>query len=116
MPRPALVLVAIVLAAFSLAGAAGACGGQSASSGQAAPSGGVLDKVKGAEMYAEFCAGCHGSDGSGGGGGPAVTGQSDAAQVEAVVRDGTGSMPGFTDEMSADQITAVAGYLVSELQ
>ena len=75
-----------------------------------------METVKGAEMYATFRAGCHGADGAGGGGGPAVTGQTDVTQVESVVRDGTGSMPGLADQMSEDQITAVSQYLVDRLK
>lgn len=114
MRRAALVL-ALVLS-FALAVAFSACGGESSSSDAATPSGGVLATVKGAEMYAQFCAGCHGPDGAGGPGGPAVTGLTDAAAVAAVVRDGAGSMPGFADQMSEDQITAVGEYLVDRLR
>jgi len=115
MRRAALVL-ALVLSLAALSAAVAACGGESSSSDSATPSGGAVATVKGAEMYATFCAGCHGADGTGGPGGPAVTGQSDAAQVESVVSNGAGSMPGFIDQMSADQITAVSEYLVNELQ
>jgi mono/diheme cytochrome c family protein len=114
MRRAALALCLVL--SLALFGALAACGGGSSSGGTATPSGGAMETVKGAEMYAEFCAGCHGADGSGGAGGPAVTGQTDVAQVESVVRDGDGSMPGFADEMSEDQITAVAQYLVDRLQ
>jgi mono/diheme cytochrome c family protein len=112
--RRAVPVLALVLA-LALAATVAACGGSS-SSGSAAPSGGAVEIVKGAEMFSEFCAGCHGPDGSGGAGGPAVTGQTDATQVAAVVRDGSGSMPGLADEMSADQITAVSQYLVDRLK
>lgn len=111
--RRAVLVMALSLA---LAATVTACGGESSPSSSATPSGGAVETVKGAEMYAEFCAGCHGADGTGGGGGPAVTGLSDAAQVEAVVKDGTGGMPGMTDLMSADQITAVGEYVVNELK
>jgi cytochrome c551 len=114
MRRAVLVLSAALSLALPVSLAA--CGDDSSSGGSSTSSGGAVATVKGAEMFAEFCAGCHGTDGSGGEGGPAVTGQSDVAQVEAVVRDGTGSMPGFTDEMSSDQITAVSQYLVDRLQ
>ena len=113
--RRAVIALTLVLSLVLVVSVA-ACGGGSSSSDSASPSGGAVATVKGAEMYATFCAGCHGADGTGGAGGPAVTGQTDAAQVESVVSNGAGSMPGFTDQMSADQITAVSEYLVNELQ
>ena len=114
--RRAVLVLSLVMSLAVLAAAVAACGGSSSSSDSATPSGGAVATVKGAEMYATFCAGCHGADGTGGAGGPAVTGLSDAAQIESVVSNGEGGMPGFTDQMSADQITAVSDYLVNELK
>jgi mono/diheme cytochrome c family protein len=109
-------LVVLVAALAVVAGLGVTACGESTDSSPAAPTGGAVATVKGAEMYATFCAGCHGADGSGGPGGPAVTGESDATEVAAVVRDGSGSMPGFADQMSEDQITAVSQYLVDRLK
>jgi cytochrome c551 len=115
MRRAVIVLTMTMALSLALVALVSACGGSS-SNESATPSGGAVETVAGAEMYATFCAGCHGADGSGGPGGPAVTGESDATEVAAVVRDGAGSMPGFTDQMSEEQITAVSEYVATRLK
>jgi mono/diheme cytochrome c family protein len=114
MLRVALVLVGAALAVTAVATTVAACGGQSSSGGA---SGGqdLVQTVKGAELYAESCAGCHGANG-GGGSASALAGEGDAAQVEAAIRDGSGSMPAMADVVSEDQITAIAVYVTTQLE
>jgi mono/diheme cytochrome c family protein len=68
----------------------------------------------GQAIFETRCARCHGTDGSGGFG-PALAGVvtaafPDAADEEAVVVDGRGSMPSFDDSLTPEQITAVVEY------
>ena len=64
-------------------------------------------------LYGDQCASCHGKTG-GGGFGPSLKGiqntYPDAADEEAVVADGQGSMPGFSGDLSPEEITAVVAY------
>jgi mono/diheme cytochrome c family protein len=55
--------------------------------------------VDAAALYAKDCKGCHAA-GVGG----------SASSIEAIIKSGTGSMPGFTSSMSAAEITALAAY------
>jgi mono/diheme cytochrome c family protein len=55
--------------------------------------------VDAAALYAKDCKGCHAGGVSG-----------SASSIEAIIKSGTGSMPGFTSSMSAAEITALAAY------
>jgi cytochrome c oxidase cbb3-type subunit 3 len=79
----------------------------------ATPSDPVL--ADGQQIYNRSCASCHGSAGQGGGIGPRladrVTGDfPDIADQEQFIADGKGSMPGFEDRLTPEQIEAVARY------
>ena len=68
----------------------------------------------GQAIFETRCARCHGTDGSGGFG-PALAGVvveafPDAADQEAVVANGRGSMPAFADSLTPEQIAAVVEY------
>ena len=74
----------------------------------------------GADVYSGRCASCHGSDG-GGGVGPALAG---GAVVEAypeiddeiaVITEGRGAMPSFGDDLTPEEIEAVAVYTREDL-
>jgi len=70
--------------------------------------------VDGQALYNDECASCHGDDG-GGGLGPSLQdlaeGFPDEAEVVAIVTDGSGSMPGFGDDLSAEEIDAIVAYI-----
>jgi mono/diheme cytochrome c family protein len=73
----------------------------------------------GPAIFATRCASCHGADG-GGGFGPAlagvVTGRfPNPADQEAVVANGRGAMPSFSDSLTPEQITAVVEFTRTEL-
>ena len=77
--------------------------------------GGGGGDVDGAQVYADNCAVCHGADGTGSGSFPALTDKAPGltvADIEAVVRDGVGSMSGFTtDQIDDDEKAAVAQHV-----
>lgn len=116
---PVLVLLLLLLA---LAGAG--CGGdEDGGSGatdettvstetDTSPDTGAVD---GAAVFASAgCDGCHtlAAAGSSGSVGPNLDDlQPDAATVEATVRSGRGVMPSFEDDLSDEEITAVATYV-----
>lgn len=70
--------------------------------------------VDGEALYNDECASCHGDDG-GGGLGPSLQNLEesfpDQSEVVAIVTDGTGSMPGFGDDLSAEEIDAIVAYV-----
>jgi len=76
------------------------------------------DDVDGATVYSDTCAACHGADGTGTGAGPSLVDRAaglSAADVENIVRNGTGTMAGFsTDQVSDAEAAAVAEYVVGE--
>ena len=99
--------VGVVIAALVLL--AVACGGQSA---PATPSDPVL--AQGQQIYNSKCSSCHGRGGNGGMG-PKLAGvvedkYPDIADQMAVISGGGEGMPAFDEQLSADEITAVARY------
>ena len=87
----------------------GSEGGKEASGG---------DPAVGASVFAENCAGCHGEDGHGGPGGPDLTtmplAQTEAGAVQQVTNGG-GGMPAFGGQLSEDEISNVAAFVVHEV-
>jgi mono/diheme cytochrome c family protein len=68
----------------------------------------------GQAIFATRCASCHGADG-GGGFGPTLAGvvasrYPDPADQEAVVANGRGAMPSFSDSLTPQQIRAVVDF------
>jgi mono/diheme cytochrome c family protein len=74
----------------------------------------AANAADGEALYADECASCHDDDGSGGLG-PSLQNLEasfpDQAEVVAIIRDGTGSMPGFGDDLSAEEIDAIVAYI-----
>lgn len=68
----------------------------------------------GADVFDENCMSCHGDEGEGESG-PDLTGEDDHDAVVEQVEEGGGSMPAFEDDLSDDEIEAVADYVVDEL-
>lgn len=102
---------AIVAAAtFGLATLLMACAG-----GEPAASGSTITTADGRVIFEQTCAVCHGARGEGGAGsrlagGATVAKFPRAANEEALVRDGVGSMPAFDGRLTSDQISAVVAY------
>ena len=65
------------------------------------------------------CAVCHGPDGKGGVGANLTTGlpmQRSLEQVEAQIKNGSGTMPAFKDKLSQEQIQELAKFVYKEIQ
>ncbi len=62
-----------------------------------------------AELYASLCAGCHGDGGQGGPAGPPLVSTAlDQAGLVNVIANGQGGMPGYSGQLSAQQIEDLA--------
>jgi mono/diheme cytochrome c family protein len=84
--------------------------GEGAARGDDDPAAG--DGAAGEDVYAQSCASCHGGTGEGGSG-PSLVGVDDRltrAEHLDVVRDGRGDMPGWDDDLTAEEIEAVVDY------
>jgi mono/diheme cytochrome c family protein len=70
--------------------------------------------AEGAAVFDDNCGSCHAFSAAGttGGVGPNLDDTSlDAAAIETIVRDGRGSMPGFSGDLSDAEIAAVAEWV-----
>ena len=86
----------------------GAAGGGEADEGAPA--------VDGKAVFADTCGGCHtlSAAGTSGTTGPNLDDVSlDAGAIEGIVRDGRGGMPALGDQLSDDEIAAVAEFVAS---
>jgi cytochrome c oxidase subunit 2 len=106
--RPRSLLLLVPLLAVPLA----ACGGDDAPSGAAGENSGQA-------VYEANCARCHGPNGEGGVGMPLGNGAVEDSltlegQIE-VITEGRNAMPAWGDQLSADEIEAVATYEREEL-
>ena len=103
--RPMVVGGAVVVVTFVLAQA------QVFAPSAPAETGTPADPVRGAEIFAGECSGCHGNGGTGGVG-PALVGSGlDPAQVATVVQQGRGVMPAGI--VSGQDRADVVAYVVS---
>ncbi len=121
MRRSALVLVLSLAMVATVA----ACGGSTDQGPSTAPvesSAATPAESSGADLspatdpdslYVQFCSGCHGSDGRGS---VVIAGEDDAAEIARVVTDGASGMPGYGDQLTAEQIQAVSRYVATELK
>ena len=76
--------------------------------------------INGRALYADNCAGCHASDGSGGVA-PAiadglVNDKYDFDAMALLITNGTDEMPGFSDDLTADEIQALTTFVRTELE
>lgn len=97
-------------------GAEGEAGGTGEEGGAGEEASG--DAEAGAEVFATNCAACHGEDGHGGGGGPDLTTMPKAqeqASAEEQVRQGGGGMPAFEGQLSDEEISDVAAFVVQKV-
>ena len=70
------------------------------------------DGVAGEDVYATSCASCHGGTGEGGSG-PSLEGVDERLTRDEhldVVREGRGDMPGWEDDLTAEEIEAVVDH------
>jgi cytochrome c6 len=76
------------------------------------------DAAAGASVFAENCAGCHGETGEGGAAGPDLRemplAQTESGTVEQVTNGG-GAMPAFGGQLSEEEISDVAAFVVHEV-
>src|SRR6201996_6857325 len=93
-----------------------------AAEGEEAEAGGgggaTADAAAGKEVFAENCSVCHGATGHGGNGGPDLRTMPKAkeqAGAEEQVTNGGGGMPAFKGQLSSEEISNVAPYLVEEI-
>jgi mono/diheme cytochrome c family protein len=66
--------------------------------------------AEGHALFSEFCASCHGANGEGGLGGPVADTGLTLAELDEIVRNGTGAMPGYEDRMTDDEIEALVAF------
>ncbi|MDR9449600.1 MAG: c-type cytochrome [Acidimicrobiia bacterium] len=87
----------------------GVSGGGTATGGEPASGGIPLppELVEGHSLYGRFCAACHGADGGGGLGGPVAGIGLTAGELDDIIRNGAGSMPGFADQMTDEQLVSL---------
>lgn len=79
---------------------------------------GAGDPAAGKSIFAENCAGCHGEDGHGGPGGPDLTTMPLAQTEEGAIQqvtNGGGGMPPFGEQLSEEEISDVAAFVVHEV-
>ena len=97
-----------------------ALGGGGATTGTSAPSASptaaadqasILPELsEGHALFGRFCAACHGANGEGGLGGPVAGIEVTAVELDGIVRNGVGSMPGFADQMSDGEVAALVAF------
>lgn len=75
-------------------------------------------EIDAAAIYTARCARCHGADRSGNNG-PALLPErltKDASAYEATITNGSGPMPAFGNRLSADEISALVEFILSDPQ
>jgi len=96
-------------------GESGEKGGEEAAAGGG---GATADAAAGKEVFSEECSVCHGATGHGGNGGPDLRTMPKAkeqAGAEEQVTNGGGGMPAFKGQLSSEEISNVAAYVVEEI-
>jgi len=89
----------------------------SAAQGDAKPAGDAAKLAKGKEVFDNYaCGSCHALNDAGAAGhvGPSLDGNSNLSEAFIVdrVSKGQGGMPAFKEQLSADEIAAVAAYVM----
>ncbi len=121
-----LVMVTTLLALGGLTAAGWAIGNNDADEAEAAfvpappqaPAGASGQQSEGLQVFvASGCGGCHAlaaADASGSVGPDLDRLQPDEARVAAIVQEGRGAMPAFEDQLTPEQIDAVAAYVAEQ--
>ncbi len=113
--HPWMIAVPVLVIVLAVAAALAGCGGDSTTTTTAAPvtettaDGGSM--VDAAALYSANCESCHGADGSGTIG-PDLRTEDNAAAIATQIEQGGGSMPAFADQLSTDEISALADFVV----
>jgi mono/diheme cytochrome c family protein len=110
-----LLVVLVALLVIPLA----ACGGDDSTEGAGGDGGDAGGAPDGQELYVDLCARCHGPEGEGGVGFPLGDGAVEESltldeQIETIT-NGRNGMPAWGDELSDEEIRAVALYEREEL-
>ncbi len=66
--------------------------------------------LEGQTLYGQFCAACHGAAGEGGSGGPIVSIQTSTGDLDEIIRNGVGSMPGFAGQLGDRELEALVAF------
>jgi len=77
-----------------------------------------VQEIDPAIIFADRCARCHGVDRSGAKG-PALLPESltqDAAVYQAIIMEGSGVMPAFSNRVSSEEISALVEFILSDPQ
>ncbi len=110
-----LVVAAVVIVAAGCGGTTTTTAGATTTTADstAASGGGMAD---GAAVFATVCSACHGADGTGNSG-PDLTVRSTLTKERIVdqVTNGGSVMPEYGSKISADEISAVADYVLSDI-
>lgn len=69
--------------------------------------------VEGHALFGRFCAACHGANGEGGLGGAVAGIGLSAVELDEIIRNGVGSMPGFAGQMSDGELAALVSYTLA---
>jgi len=111
-----LVVAAVVLVAAGCGGTTTTTAGATTTTADATATTGDVAVADGAAVFATVCAGCHGADGTGNTG-PDLTVRSSLTKERIVdqVTNGGSSMPEYGSKISADEISAVADYVLSDI-
>ncbi|MGZ8784102.1 MAG: c-type cytochrome, partial [Acidimicrobiia bacterium] len=67
----------------------------------------------GANLFMQNCSGCHGLHGEGGSGGAVAGIGLSAVELDEIIRNGVGSMPGFAGQMSDGELAALVSYTLA---
>jgi mono/diheme cytochrome c family protein len=66
--------------------------------------------AEGHALFDRFCSACHGVNGEGGSGGAVAGIEIAPADLDGIIRDGVGSMPGFATRMTEAELTALVAF------
>ncbi|MGB5531547.1 MAG: c-type cytochrome [Acidimicrobiia bacterium] len=69
--------------------------------------------IDAAALYTRYCSTCHGAHGQGSRNGPVAGTSLSRDELIAVTTDGLGSMPGYSGRMTAEEIEAVAEFVLA---
>lgn len=84
---------------------AGDTDGETDTAGQPPPA-----LAEGHALFDRFCSACHGVNGEGGSGGAVAGIEIASVDLDGIIRDGVGSMPGFASSMSEAELTALVAF------
>lgn len=67
--------------------------------------------IDGEQLFGDNCSGCHGLSGGGGNGGPNLADEDDVQANMEQIKNGGGGMPAFGDQLSDEEIKALASWV-----